>query len=120
MITAYRLTTGADGNSHVEKGSVATHALIAAKSIEFQETPAGSAYDWHNAPARQYVITLAGILEFTTHGGEVFTIHPGDVLVAEDITGTAHKWRLINDQPWKRAYVIFADGADPKFIPVPA
>jgi len=39
----------------------------------------------------QYVITLAGVLEFTTVGGETFTIRPGDVLVAEDHIGSGHK-----------------------------
>ena len=62
-------------------------------------------------------ITLAGVLEFTTVGGETFTIHPGDVLLAEDHTGSGHKWRLINDEPWKRAYVVFKEGADTQFVP---
>jgi len=65
----------------------------------------------------QYVITLAGVLEFTTVGGETFTIHPGDVLLAEDHTGSGHKWRLINDDPWKRAYVVFKEGANTHFVP---
>jgi quercetin dioxygenase-like cupin family protein len=63
------------------------------------------------------VITLAGVLEFTTVGGETFTIHPGEVLVAEDHTGSGHKWRLINDEPWRRAYVVFKQGADTQFVP---
>jgi hypothetical protein len=50
-------------------------------------------------------------------GGETFTIHPGDVLLAVDHTGSGHKWRLINDEPWKRAYVVFKEGADTHFIP---
>jgi quercetin dioxygenase-like cupin family protein len=68
----------------------------------------------------QYVITLAGVLEFTTVGGETFTIHPGEVLVAEDTSGSGHKWRLVNDEPWKRAYVVFKQGADTHFVPDPA
>ena len=56
-------------------------------------------------------------LEFTTLGGETFTIHPGEVLIAEDHTGSGHKWRLVNDEPWKRAYVVFKEGADTQFIP---
>jgi hypothetical protein len=32
--------------------------------------------------------------------GESFTLRPGDVLLAEDHTGSGHKWRLINDEPW--------------------
>jgi cytochrome d ubiquinol oxidase subunit II len=28
---------------------------------------------------------------------------PGDALVAADYVGKGHKWRLIDDQPWRRA-----------------
>jgi quercetin dioxygenase-like cupin family protein len=119
MIRAYRLYTGSDGHSHVASGSVSANALVAAESIHFAETPAHSSLDWHNAPRLQYVITLTGILEFTTLGGETFTIHPGDVLLALDHTGSGHKWRLLDDEPWKRAYVVFREGADTHFIPDP-
>ena len=117
MIRAYRLYTGPDGHSHVVRGSVSDNHLVKAESILFKETPAQSSYDWHNDPIPQYVITLAGVLEFTTVGGETFTIRPGDVLLATDETGSGHKWRLINDEPWKRAYVVFKPGADTRFIP---
>ena len=117
MIKAYHLYTGPDGDSHVTQGSVSVKELVAAETIHFEETPPHSSLDWHNAPVPQYVITLAGILEFTTKGGETFTIHPGEILVAVDHTGTGHKWRLVNDAPWKRAYVIFKQGADTHFVP---
>lgn len=120
MIRAYRLYTGPDGNSHVERGAVGGGEWIAAKSILFKETPPHSSYDWHNDPIPQYVITLSGILEFTTMSGETFTIHPGDILLAVDHTGSGHKWRLINDEPWKRAYVVFQEGVDTRFEPDPA
>ena len=116
MIRAYRLYTGPDGNSHVVRGSVNGAKLVDAKSVEFKETPAHSTFDWHNDPTPQYVITLSGVLEFATVGGEKFTLRPGDVLVAEDHTGSGHKWRLINDEPWKRAYVIFKEGANTQFV----
>jgi quercetin dioxygenase-like cupin family protein len=117
MIRAYCLYTGPDGNSHVLRGSVSTSELVKAESILFMETPAYSSLDWHNDPIPQYVITLSGVLEFATKGGETFTIHPGDVLLAIDHTGSGHKWRLINDEPWKRAYVVFKTGADTDFVP---
>jgi quercetin dioxygenase-like cupin family protein len=117
MIRAYRMYTGPDGNSHVTPGSVSGGHLVDAKSIEFKETAAHSSYDWHNDPTPQYVITLAGVLEFSMVNGEKFTLRPGDVLLAEDHTGSGHKWRLINDEPWKRAYVIFKDGANTQFVP---
>ena len=118
MIKAYRLYTGPDGNSHVETWSVSGGNLVQAESILFKETPAHSSFDWHNVPIPQYVITLAGV-EFTTVGGETFTIHPGEVLLAEDHTGSGHKWRLTNDEPWKRAYVVFKEGANTHFVPQP-
>ena len=117
MIRAYHLYTGPDGNSHVVRGSISNGAWVDAESILFKETPAHSSFDWHDAPDTQYVITLSGILEFTTAGGETFTIHPGDILVAKDVTGSGHKWRLVNDAPWKRAYVVFKKGVDTHFVP---
>lgn len=117
MIKAFRLFTGPDGDSHVERGGVDTTAMIKADTIHFKETPAHSSFDWHPDPVPQYVITLSGILRFETRGGETFDLHPGDVLIATDDTGTGHKWQLIDDQPWRRAYVIFETGADPKFVP---
>jgi quercetin dioxygenase-like cupin family protein len=117
MINAWQLYTGADGNSHVIRGSISDAALVKAESIQLRETTAHSTLAWHVAPTTQYVITLAGILEFTTRGGESFVLRPGEILVAMDTAGTGHKWRLINDEPWKRAYVIFPAGTDPQFVP---
>ena len=100
----------------MEVASISGSELVEAESIHFKETPGHSSR--HNYPIPQYVITLAGVLEFTTVGGETFVIHPGDVLLAEDHTGSGHKWRLTDDQPWKRAYVVFKKGADTRFVPL--
>jgi len=116
MIKAWHLSTGPDGHSHAVPGAILNnHDVVSAHSIHFEETPAHSALDWHTAPTTQYVITLSGTLEFVTRTGETFTIRPGDILVAMDTTGSGHKWRLIDDQPWRRAYVAFQDGADVNF-----
>ena len=120
VIRAYRLYTGVDGNSHVQVGSVTSDDAIAAESIMFELTPAHSSYDWPNAPVEQYVLTLTGVLVFTTKSGESFTIVPGDVLLAEDVTGTGHEWRMVGDDPWRRAYVIFPPGVDTQFVPDPS
>jgi hypothetical protein len=109
-----RLFTGDDGQSHFAVGEIAWHKLAgpnaisgteAAQSISFEETAAGSSFEWHNAPHRQYVLTLSGTLEFETRTGEKQMVEPGDVLLAEDVTGGGHRWRLIDDQPWRRVYV---------------
>ena len=51
------------------------------------------------------MITLSGTLEFETRLGEGLTVAPGDVLLAEDTTGGGHRWRLVDDQPWRRVYM---------------
>lgn len=117
MIKAYLLYTGEDGHSHFTAGSIAEGALVKTDHALFKESVANSSYDWHNAPIPQYVITLSGILEFTTKTGESFTIYPGDVLLALDVTGSGHKWRLLNEDPWKRIYMVFEAHADTFFIP---
>jgi quercetin dioxygenase-like cupin family protein len=106
MIRAVELATGADGGSHVTETSVPENHMIGAKAIRFEESPPHSALDWHDAPQRQYVVVLTGTIEFTTRDGQTFVLHPGEVLMAADTAGTGHKWRLIDDQPWRRLYVI--------------
>ena len=86
-------------------------------AIHFKETPAHSSFEWHNDPEPQYVITLSGTLEFTTRDGETFVVRPGDVLVATDHVGSGHKWRLIDDLLWRRAYVVLKPGARDSFVP---
>lgn len=117
MLHAFKLYTGPDNASHVQEGTVAELITTQVVSIRFQESPPHSSFDWHDAPEMQYVITLAGTLEFTTREGETFILKPGDVLVAEDNVGSGHKWRLIDDQPWRRVYVVLHTGAADLFTP---
>ncbi len=116
-IRLVRLSTGPDGQSHFGDDVVpwttqdAVNAISARETvtgISFEETAAGSGLDWHNAPCRQYVITLSGTLVFETRSGATLTIRPGDVLLAEDVTGGGHRWRLVDAAPWRRVYVALA------------
>jgi uncharacterized cupin superfamily protein len=126
MIRCVRLWTGDDGNSYFEEGSIEVglgkhgdfvSRKLGSKSISFQETPAFGSLDWHAAPTRQFVITLSGTLLFTIRGGQQFTLHPGDILLAEDTAGTGHSWRLIDNQPWRRVYVALDTEDTPVFRP---
>lgn len=121
MIRCVRIWTGKDDDSRFEEGVIALPSgdrgdvlsgKVEVASISFRETKAGGAYAWHPAPAKQFVITLRGTLDFETRKGEHFTIRPGDILIAEDTAGSGHSWRLMDDEPWVRAYVILAPGAD--------
>ncbi|MBV8319787.1 MAG: cupin domain-containing protein [Hyphomicrobiales bacterium] len=116
MLRAFKLYTGPDNASHVLEGTVAENDRNEVIAIHFKETPAHSSFDWHNDPEPQYVITLSGTLEFTTRDGETFVVRPGDVLVATDHVGSGHKWRLIDDQPWRRAYVVLKPTARDLFV----
>lgn len=116
MIRAYLLYSGADGNSHFKRGIIAEDIFVKAERTLFKESPPDSFTDWHNDPVPQYVVTLSGYLEFETQTGAKFTIHPGDVLLATDETGTGHKWRMLNQEPWKRVYIVFQKNAATNFI----
>jgi hypothetical protein len=125
MIRCVRIWTGPDGNSLFQEGKIdlpkgergdVLSGIVNAVSISFRETKSGGTFAPHDAPARQYVVTLAGTLEFKTVKGETFTICPGDILLAEDTTGSGHSWRLTDDQPWRRAYIILAPGAAVPFV----
>jgi quercetin dioxygenase-like cupin family protein len=126
MIRCVRMWTGEDGNSLFEEGSIdlaegmrgdSVGKPVPAVEISFQETRSGGSYEWHQDPIPRFVITLSGTLEFETKSGATFKIHPGDVLLAQDNSGTGHKWRLIGDEPWRRAYVVYEKGTDLRFAP---
>ena len=127
MIRCVRMWTGADGDSLFEEGCVdlvggargdEIGEPIPVVELSFRETRAGGSYEWHQDPIPRFVITLSGTLEFETKSGATFTIRPGDVLLAQDNSGTGHKWRLIGDEPWRRAYVVYQDGSPLRFAPL--
>jgi quercetin dioxygenase-like cupin family protein len=126
MIRSVRMWTSEDGDSLSEEGSIELAGGVRGDSVgqsvpvvelSFQETRSGGSHDWHQDPVPRFVITLSGTLEFETKSGATFTIQPGDVLLAQDNTGTGHKWKLIGEEPWRRAYVVYENDADLQFKP---
>lgn len=124
MIRCVRMWTGEDGNSVFEEGTIefkegarGDHASLSlpVTHLSFQETTAGGSYDWHQDPEPRYVITLSGTLEFEMKNGATFIINPGDILLAQDNSGSGHKWRLISDEPWRRTYVVYQEPAGVSF-----
>jgi quercetin dioxygenase-like cupin family protein len=118
-IKAFKLYTGPDHASHVMEGTIDEKDRTDVIAIHFKETPAHLSEEWHDSPEPQYVITLSGTLEFTTREGETFVVRPGEVLLSEDSVGTGHKWRLIDDQPWRRAYVVLKPATKDSFVAKP-
>src|SRR6516225_5487672 len=104
-MSIFRLYSGSDGQSHLEKlsfsftpGDIAEQSPTqAASGISFSRIKGGAFSDWHNAPRRQYVITLAGALEIGLGDGSVHRLGPGDGILAEDLTGKGHTTRAVGN-----------------------
>ena len=102
-----RLYTGPDGQTHAEeveaKFTAGTRTndifkLMAITGAELHRAPAGTVQDWHNAPRRQYVITLSGQGEVEVAGGKKLRLLPGHIDLVEDTTGKGHITRTIGNE----------------------
>jgi len=109
-----RMYTGPDGESHFEDVEVPLEdigssgrrsELMKATGIFFRETGGDYNIDWHNAPRRQFVITLKGKVEIVIGDGTRREFGPGDILLAEDTTGRGHISRAVNNQPRTSIFV---------------
>ena len=108
-----RLYTGDDGQTHAEEMTLETHPelakLQAAEGIVFRSAPPGNFIDWHPAPRRQFVITLAGEFEIGFGDGSVHRGGPGHVNLAEDLTGQGHTTRVVGNVPRVTATIPLSD-----------
>lgn len=119
-IEATHLFTGGDGESHFEERVIDLEetkperwvsGVIPNSGVEFQDTPPGTSLGWHNAPRRQYVVTLGGRVEIETRTGEKHVLQPGSVLLVSDVTGGGHRWRILGHESWRRMYVRLGEAA---------
>ena len=117
MAKIWRVYSGADGRSHIaeemlpmapfldtEGAHGETTPMQPTAGIAFRVAPPGYVLDWHCAPRRQYSISLSGSAEIEVGDGTVARIGPGDVVLAEDLTGQGHITRVIGSEP--RVYAI--------------
>jgi hypothetical protein len=103
----YRLYAGTDGQSHFEaldssKASELFNQTREAKGLLFRNGFAPHIVNFHRAPHRRWVITLAGSVDIGLGDGSTTTFCPGDVFLAEDTTGQGH---TATPHEWIRAYV---------------
>ncbi len=106
-IKVSRIYTGEDGQTHVEeydvpltsqRGATELSDPVAVTSVQFRRTSPEYFIDWHTAPRRQYVITLAGESEVEFGDGTKVRLYPGHILLAEDTTGQGHISRAVGDE----------------------
>lgn len=122
MATILRVYTGDDGKSHIEEMDLELQPFVDTEGaygegtplqsvggITFRVSPPGYLLEWHCAPRRQYTITLTGRAEIEVGDGTVKEVKPGDVLLAEDLTGEGHITRVVSDEPRFYAVVPLGD-----------
>src|SRR5260370_22596559 len=101
-----RLYTGPDGQTHAEEieatftvgGPNEVFKLMAITGAELHRYAPGTVQDWHNAPLRQYVITLSGQGEVELSGGKKIHLGQGHINLAEDTTCKGHITRAIENE----------------------
>jgi len=103
----YRLYAGNDGQSHFEpldasKASKFFNFTGPASGLMFRNDSAPHIVNFHRAPRRRWVITLAGNVDIGLGDGTSMNFGPGDVFLAEDLSGQGH---TATPHDWVRAYV---------------
>ena len=108
-----RIYTGDDGESHFEELDQATHPdltlMNSATGVQFRTQDPDYFSDWHNAPARQYVITLTGEAEVGIADGTLRRFGPGDVLLADDVTGRGHTTRVVSKGTRTSVFIVLPE-----------
>jgi len=114
-----RIYTGSDAQSHFETIDIplkedrygALSELIGAAGVIFRETPAGGELDFHNAPRRQFVVTLSGVVEVECGDGSKRQLGAGEILLADDLSGQGHITREL-EAPRRSLFIPLPDDFD--------
>jgi hypothetical protein len=101
-----RIFSDDSGESHFEdikiplkeSGEIGFLSEIQAVSgIIFRKVNPHYDFDFHQAPARQYIILQDGSIEIETSLGEKRTFEAGNVLLVEDTFGKGHRTRNLKE-----------------------
>lgn len=116
-----RFYTGDDNRSHFQDLEIPTPDIVR-NSHRSEALPvngmliresAGDAHflELHPAPRRQFILCLTGIVEIELGNGEKRQFGPGDVYLADDLTGEGHIHREIQG-PLLHAWVFLPEDYD--------
>jgi hypothetical protein len=102
--TVTRMYTGDDGDSCLQTFSIPTGGsrigsvsdYIPVTRMRFRRRDKELPIGYLNAPFRQFAIIIAGGVEIEVGNGIRKRFGPGDVIFAEDISGTGHIARVEN------------------------
>ena len=105
-----RVYTGEDGKSHFEDIEPQlqplgegwpqdAHAVVYAPSgVIMRRFDPSRSNPWHHAPGYAAVFNLSGSVEIEVGDGTKRVIGPGDILIAEDVTGQGHYTREVGSE----------------------
>ena len=96
--TRMRIYTGHDGQTHFDPSAGRGEPQYCASGgcqPRVSLFPADYWSDWHTAPRRQYIFILAGQMEIGVGDGTMRRFGPGDVVLADDLTGQGHTTRSL-------------------------
>ena len=117
-----RIYTGADGKSHFQdivpeyqddpqvvggqKWPLDARAVVHEEGgiIARRFDPTRS-NPWHHAPGLVCAFNLSGEVEIEVGDGTKRTLGPGDILIAEDLTGQGHYTREVGSEPRVTVFV---------------
>ena len=109
-----RVYAGSDGQSHFEElhpkfesrgDKSETAELIPGSGIVIRRFDPKRENPWHHAPAHVAVFTLSGAVDIEIGDGTVRRLGPGDILIAEDLTGQGHGTREVGPEPRVSVFV---------------
>ena len=117
-----RIYTGPDGKTKAQEYEMPLKAqgrgtelseTFDVTSLQFRRTNQEYFNDWHQAPRRQFAVTLAGEREIELEGGQKLRLGPGSILLAEDTTGKGHILRHVGSRDAISLTLPLADSSKP-------
>ena len=114
-----RFYTGPDNKTHFEDLDVPADergrsAFFDTTTMMLRQSDGTQHFlEMHPAPRRQLILCLAGVVEIENTMGEKHRFGPGDIYMADDLSGEGHSHREI-EGPLVHAWVGLPDGFDVK------
>jgi hypothetical protein len=120
-MAVWRVYTGDDELTHAEqmevplteaRGGGAVSRLLAGPGVMLRRTPPDYFIDWHPAPRRQFVITIAGAGEIELGDGTKLALGPGTITLVEDVDGQGHITRGAGSEDRVSLFIPLDDDED--------
>ncbi len=113
-MTIIRLYTGKDNKSHIEEiepvferlNDGSEQAVVhSGVDIIIRRFDTKRSNPWHHAPGHFCVFYVCGANEIEVGDGTVRRVGPGDIVIAEDVTGEGHCTREVGSEPRVSVFV---------------